>query len=115
MTAPQSVMQPPPCMRLPLAIACLIPLGCGSHALPPHTLLYAGDRETNVWSYAPVVGEGHVSRQLRPGERVVLDGGAVVTLDGGAVSVNGNAVTRRNAVVSRDGRVREGAFIRTFD
>src|SRR5207237_7602910 len=94
-------------------------VGCvsdrGSHRTPEHTLLHTPDHQINIWSYQPVEREGFVSRPLRAHERVVLVGGAVVSFDGERVSVNDQPVAATNAVVGSDGRVEEGAFIRTLE
>jgi hypothetical protein len=83
--------------------------------MPGHTLLYTPDRQHNIWSYQPVEGEGFVSRPLRPDDRVVLKNGAIVSFDGEGVKVNGAHVKAQNAIVQADGKVEEGAFIRTFE
>ena len=105
-----------PSMRLFLfVIIATAVAGCESHHVPSYTLLYTRDHQVNIWSYQPVEGEGYVSRPIRPNERVVLQGGAIVSFDGEHVLVNHSAVSSRNAVVERDGSIHQGAFVRTFD
>ncbi len=102
-------------MRLVLAIVAVSLIGCASHRVPDHSLLYTPDREHNIWSYEPVVGEGFVSRPMQPNQPVKLRNGAIVSFDGRSVVVTGKAINSANAVVQCDGKVREGAFIRTFE
>ena len=102
-------------MRLFDLIVALSLIGCASHRVPDHTLLYTPDRRHNIWSYEPIDGEGFISRPLEPGQRVVLKGGAVISSDGDGLVVNGTRVNELNAVVDSNGDVHEGAFIRTFD
>lgn len=78
-------------------------------------MLYTVNPQVNIWSYQPVSGEGYIERLLRPQERIVMEGGAVVTFDGERVLVNNQAVISRNAIVERDGTIIQGAFIRRFD
>lgn len=89
--------------------------GCASHRIPAHTVLYTEDRSVYVWSYQPVEGQGYVARTLGKGDRVVLQGGAVVTFDGLRVRVNGDEVRDKDVVVQSDGRLVRGASIRSFD
>lgn len=113
--------------RLLLTLAVIsATAGCASSSrtTPPHTHVWA--RDQNLWSYQRVAGlsladggvtrpDVHLSRQLRAGESVMLEDGTVVRFDGSTLLVDDHSVDSRNAVVDRDGTLRQNAFIRDFE
>lgn len=102
-------------------------VGCGSApSKSSHTHLWTADRKQHVWSYERVATavvngreetepQGFVQRELKPGESLTLDGGAVVSYDGSKLRVGKQLINAANVHVERDGSIRLNAFIRASD
>lgn len=92
----------------------------------PHTHLWTENPQHNVWTYQPVVRitiNGNVtqtnvflSRQLQPGETIVLRNGVSITYDGLTLRVGGDVIPTNilNMMVAPDGFLEKNVFIRTF-
>ncbi len=89
--------------------------GCASRQVPPYTELYSVNHDASIWTYERANGDGYITRQLSIGDKVVLSNGAVVSFDGAHFAVDGQQVLSHTAVVEHNGKVLEGAFIRSFD
>lgn len=102
-------------------------IGCGtSKSKSSHTHLWTPNRQQHVWSYERVVSTKlgneeleapyqYLSRELRSGETVELDGGGVVSFDGAQLRVGQQLIRANNVHVERDGSIRLNAFIRESD
>lgn len=102
-------------------------VGCGSSkSNSDHTHLWTVGQQQHVWSYERVTtatlkgGEtsepqAFLKREIRPGETLEFDGGAVVTYDGSQLYIGKQLIEAANVHVERDGSIRLNAFIRATD
>lgn len=98
--------------------------GCGSSASTrTHTHLWTSDQQQHVWSYERVVSTKvgdeepelpyeYLQRELRAGETIELEGGAMVFFDGAQLKIGQRLIREKNVHVERDGSLRINAFIR---
>jgi hypothetical protein len=109
-----------------LLIAVTAP-GCGSgESKSDHTHLWTAGKQQHVWSYervatSTVAGEeptepqAFLKREIRAGESLTFDGGAVVSFDGSQLHVGKELIKATNVHVERDGSIHRNAFIRASE
>ena len=113
------------------AILCLLlavmALGCGNaESKSDHTHLWTTGEQQHVWSYERVASstvsgeeemepQAFLKREIKAGESLMFDGGAVVRFDGSQLYVGKQLIKESNVHVERDGSIHRNAFIRASD